>query len=213
MSVKSGKFITLEGGEGVGKSTNLSFVHNYLTNNRIPVLTTREPGGTEIAEKLRTILIEKNDEKLTDQAELLLVFAARAQHVEHVIKPALARGEWVLCDRFTDATFAYQGGGRGLPVSAIAWLETFVQQELRPDLTLLLDASSEIGMGRAKARNEHLDRFESERMAFFDQVRKSYLTRAALYPDRIAVINAESALEEVQNQIGQALANLIAKPQ
>ncbi len=210
MSNKAGKFITLEGGEGVGKSTNVAFIRDYLVSRNLSIVTTREPGGTEIAEKVRQLLLACDNEKLTDQAELLLIFAARAQHLEHVIKPALTQGKWVLCDRFTDATYAYQGGGRGMDVSAIAWLENYVQGDLRPDLTLLLDASSEVGMHRARSRGEKPDRFESERLAFFNQVRQSYLQQAKLNPDRIKIINAELELTDVQQAIVKALDELIA---
>ena len=131
-----GKFITLEGGEGVGKTTNLAFIKDYLEQHKITVVVTREPGGTPLAEKLRQLLLDKNNEAISDKAELLLIFAARAQHIKHVIEPALARGDWVLCDRFTDATYAYQGGGRNMRVSTITWLENLVQGNLKPDLTL-----------------------------------------------------------------------------
>ncbi|MBS4050539.1 MAG: dTMP kinase, partial [Methylomonas sp.] len=160
-----GRFITLEGGEGVGKSTNLQFIRHLLAQKQIDVVLTREPGGTELAEKIRQLLLEKHSESITPQAELLLVFAARAQHVQHVILPALAQGKWVLSDRFTDATYAYQGGGRNMDNRIIAWLESTVQGELRPDLTLLLDAPVETGLLRAQHRGK-LDRFESERRDF-----------------------------------------------
>ena len=145
-----GKFITLEGGEGVGKTTNLAFIKDYLQQHNIPVVVTREPGGTVLAEKIRHLLLDKDSEIISEQAELLLIFAARAQHIKHVIEPALAQGEWVLCDRFTDATYAYQGGGRNMRISTIEWLENLVQGNLRPDLTLLLDAPVEIGIERAR---------------------------------------------------------------
>ena len=140
-----GKFITIEGCEGVGKSTNMAFLKTHLTKNNISVVSTREPGGTYLAEKIRHILLEKDTETIAEPAELLLMFAARAQHIKHVIEPALAAGHWVISDRFTDATYAYQGGGRLMKVSTIAWLENWVQGSLRPDLTLLLDAPVEIG--------------------------------------------------------------------
>lgn len=208
MSVKTGKFITLEGGEGVGKSTNIAYVKYYLTERNIPVICTREPGGTGIAEKIRQLLLACEDEALTDAAELLLVFAARAQHLQHVIKPALAEGKWVVCDRFTDATYAYQGAGRGLDLAAIAWLENFVHAELRPDLTLLLDAPVETGMLRAKNRGNDFDRFESERLSFFSKVRQGYLQRARNSPERIKVIDAEQCLDTVQAAIATELSLL-----
>jgi dTMP kinase len=195
-----GKFITLEGGEGVGKSTNMAFIKNYLFQHKISVVVTREPGGTLLAEKLRQLLLDKNSEVISDQAELLMVFAARAQHIKHVIEPALAKGEWVLCDRFTDATYAYQGGGRNMRISAIEWLENMVQGTLRPDLTLLLDAPVEIGIERARSRAE-FDRFESEKISFFEQVRRAYLLQAELHPERIKLIKANQPLVDVQRAL------------
>lgn len=195
-----GKFITLEGGEGVGKSTNMAFIKNYLFQHKISVVVTREPGGTVLAEKLRQLLLDKNSEVISDQAELLMVFAARAQHIKHVIEPALAKGEWVLCDRFTDATYAYQGGGRNMRISAIEWLENMVQGALRPDLTLLLDAPVEIGIERARSRAE-FDRFESEKICFFEQVRRAYLLQAELHPERIKLIKANQPLVDVQRAL------------
>lgn len=200
----SGRFITLEGGEGVGKSTNLEFVRRYLQDKRIGVLVTREPGGTQVAEKIRQLLLEKSDEAITPNAELLLMFAARSQHVENVIRPALEQGRWVLCDRFTDATYAYQGGGRQMDIQIIDWLENTVQGTLRPDLTLLLDAPIELGMTRAQARGR-LDRFESEQRSFFERVRQAYLQRVKLNPERYRIIDAGLPLPSVQQQIRQAL--------
>ena len=163
-----GKFITLEGGEGVGKTTNLAFIKDYLEQHNISVVVTREPGGTKLAEKIRQLLLDKKSEAISEQAELLMMFAARAQHIKHVIEPALAQGKWVLCDRFTDATYAYQGGGRNMKISTIEWLENLVQGTLRPDLTLLLDAPVEIGIARVRERGA-LDRFELEKISFFEQ--------------------------------------------
>ncbi|MEQ1485100.1 dTMP kinase [Methyloglobulus sp.] len=208
MDIK-GKFITLEGGEGVGKTTNVPFIKNYLQNLNIPVVVTREPGGTRLAEKIRDLLLQSNDESLTSHAEILLMFAARAQHLNHVIKPALAEGHWVLCDRFTDATYAYQGGGRGMALETIGWLENFVQGDLRPDLTLLLDVPVEIGMTRAKNRGGDLDRFESEQLHFFNKVRQVYLQQAQQYPDRIKIIKADQPLDDVQEAIIGALKLLL----
>jgi dTMP kinase len=198
--MKKGLFITLEGGEGVGKSTNLVFIKQLLEDNGISVITTREPGGTILAEKIRQLLLENSDETISENTELLLMFAARSQHIYHVIKPALDQGQWVLCDRFTDATFAYQGGGRNMDVSMIEWLEQKVQGTVRPDLTLLLDAPVETGMNRAKSRGK-LDRFESEKHTFFEKVRKSYLQRAKKNPLQSKIINANQALDKVQNEI------------
>lgn len=195
-----GKFITLEGGEGVGKTTNMNFLKQYLDLHDIPVILTREPGGTRLAEQIRALLLQASDESITDQAELLLMFAARAQHVKQVIEPALHNGFWVICDRFTDATYAYQGGGRNMSAQAIQWLENFVQGSLRPDLTLLFDAPVEIGLQRAHRRGS-LDRIESETLAFFEQVRRAYLLQAKLEPERIKVIKSDQPLIDVQSEI------------
>ncbi len=195
-----GKFITLEGGEGVGKTTNLLFIKDYLEQHHIPVIVTREPGGTRLAEKIRALLLDKDSEAISEHAELLLMFAARAQHIKHVIEPALTRGSWVLCDRFTDATYAYQGGGRNMKISTIECLENLVQGNLRPDLTLLLDAPVEIGMERARERGM-LDRFELEKISFFEQVRRAYLLQAELHPERVKLIKANQPLSDVQRAI------------
>lgn len=203
-----GKFITLEGTEGVGKSTNLAFLKDFLEQRRIPVVVTREPGGTLLAEKIRHLLLDPHSEIITEQAELLLVFAARAQHIKHVIEPALAQGSWVLCDRFTDATYAYQGGGRNMKISTIEWLENMVQGHLRPDLTLLLDAPVEIGIERAQKRAA-LDRFEAEKLSFFEHVRRAYLLQLELYPERIKLIKANQPLADVQRAIADAMRLLL----
>ncbi|MEI6268691.1 MAG: dTMP kinase [Methylococcaceae bacterium] len=195
-----GKFITLEGGEGVGKTTNLIFIKDYLQQHAIPVVVTREPGGTVLAEKIRHLLLDKDSEAVSEHAELLMIFAARAQHIKHVIEPALAKGMWVLCDRFTDATYAYQGGGRNMRVSTIEWLENLVQGNLRPDLTVLLDAPVEIGIERARERGA-FDRFESEKTSFFEQVRRAYLLQAELHPERIKLIKASQPLADVQRAL------------
>lgn len=195
-----GRFITLEGGEGVGKSTNLVFIRDYLVQCGIKLVTTREPGGTGLAEQIRHWLLNKDGEAIAETTELLLMFAARAQHLKHVIEPALARGEWVLCDRFTDATYAYQGGGRKMNMDTIAGLEALVQGKLSPDLTLLLDTPIEIGLKRARIRGES-DRFEAEQHAFFERVRQAYLHQAARHADRIRIIRADRTLTDVQNDI------------
>lgn len=205
-----GRFITLEGGEGVGKSTNLQFAKAWLEMRGIVPVVTREPGGTGIAEKIRAILLEKADESLSEQAELLLVFAARAQHIRQVILPALQSGQWVLCDRFTDATYAYQGAGRRQDVATIEWLENCVQGDLRPDLTLLLDAPVEIGMRRARRRGA-ADRFEVERAEFFERVRQCYLSRAAQAPERYRVVDASRPLADVQGSLADELAGLLER--
>ena len=195
-----GKFITLEGGEGVGKTTNLIFIKDYLQQHAISVVVTREPGGTVLAEKIRHLLLDKDSEAISEHAELLMIFAARAQHIKHVIEPALAKGAWVLCDRFTDATYAYQGGGRNMRVSTIEWLENLVQGNLRPDLTVLLDTPVEIGIERARERGA-FDRFESEKISFFEQVRRAYLLQAELHPERIKLIKANQSLADVQRAL------------
>lgn len=195
-----GKFITIEGGEGVGKTTNISFIRNWLQSRGIDYLSTREPGGTPYGEDIRKLLLEHRDEKLDSITELLLIFASRAQHLAEVILPALERGTWVLCDRFTDATYAYQGGGRQLGLEKIAQLETFVQGSLRPDLTLILDIDPRHGMSRASRRGS-LDRFEQEEIAFFERVRNTYLELAMKHPERYRVIDASIPLEDVQQSI------------
>lgn len=206
--MQRGKFLTIEGTEGVGKSTNLAFVADWLRGRGIEVIVTREPGGTPLAEEIRSLLLSKRDESFDETAELLLVFAARAQHLAQVIKPALARGVWVLSDRFTDATYAYQGGGRGLSKATIEQLEQLVQGDLRPDLTLILDIDVELGLNRARQRGE-LDRFESEAVVFFERVRAAYRQRAESAPNRYALVDAGKTLDEVQIEIDQVLTRLI----
>lgn len=205
-----GRFITLEGGEGVGKSTNLEWVAQWLAARGVEVVRTREPGGTPRAEAIRELLLSaKADEPLDADAELLLVFAARAQHLAQRIRPALERGAWVLCDRFTDATFAYQGGGRGIALDRIAELERFVQRGLEPDLTLLLDmpvaAAQQRLQGRLAASGGSRDRFEQEQATFFEAVRHAYLARAAAAPQRMAVIDADAPLATVQARLSACL--------
>lgn len=205
-----GRFITLEGGEGVGKSTNMQWVAQWLTDRGIEVVCTREPGGTPRAEAIRELLLSAQaDEPLDTDAELLLVFAARAQHLTQQIRPALERGAWVLCDRFTDATFAYQGGGRGIDPGRIAELERFVQRGLAPDLTLLLDMPVAAAQQRVQARlaskGGSRDRFEQEHIAFFEAVRSAYLARAAAAPERIAIIEVDAPLATVQARLSHCL--------
>ncbi|OWV31483.1 thymidylate kinase [Halomonas campaniensis] len=215
MMSKRGRFITLEGGEGVGKSTNVGFVAECLEAEGLEVVRTREPGGTDRGEAIRALLLDPApQEPLHVDAELLLMFAARAQHLAEKILPALARGAWVVCDRFTDATFAYQGGGRGIPKERIAVLENFVQQGLSPDLTLLLDMPKEAARQRLESRlrdrHEQLDRFEQEQADFFQAVRDGYLARAEEAPERFAVIDAQYTLDKVQSQIRQVLLTKVA---
>jgi len=204
-----GKFITIEGGEGVGKSTNIAFIQSQLESKGIQCLITREPGGTPLAEEIREILIKNRDEIVVSETELLLMFAARAQHLHQKIMPALSEGKWVISDRFTDATYAYQSGGRGVSASKVGLLENFVQGDLRPDLTLLLDAPPEVGMARARGRGQ-LDRFEEEKSAFFDRVRHNYLSRAAAEPKRFKVVDATQILSAVQRDIAELLVELQA---
>lgn len=205
-----GRFITLEGGEGVGKSTNLKYIRETLEAAGIDVVETREPGGTQLGEALRGVLLGDQAEGICAEAELLTMFAARAEHLQKVIEPALAKGQWVLCDRFTDATFAYQGGGRGLPFERIEQIENWVQGSLRPDLTILLDAPVEVGMARAAARGE-ADRFEREPKAFFEAVRNAYRQRAEQHPERYAVADAAVNLAEVQSQLSDVLTRLLGR--
>lgn len=197
---EKGKFITLEGVEGVGKSTNLEVIKKFLELKEVEFIVTREPGGTPVAEEIRQLLLENREEKLYELSELLLIFAARSQHLEALIKPALNQGVWVLCDRFTDATYAYQGGGRNLSVDTIAALETLAQGELRPDLTFILDLDPEIGLDRASKRGA-LDRFEKEQVSFFQRVRATYLARALEEPERCRVIDAAAPIDEVEQQL------------
>nr|WP_262387480.1 dTMP kinase [Pseudomonas chlororaphis] len=201
-------FITLEGPEGAGKSTNREYLAERLRAAGIEVLLTREPGGTPLAERIREVLLTPGDEVMNPDTELLLVFAARAQHLAEVIRPALARGAVVLCDRFTDSTYAYQGGGRGLSVERIATLERFVQGELRPDLTLVFDLPVEVGLARASARGR-LDRFELEGRVFFDAVRQAYLKRAAADPARYLLVDASQPLSQVQQALDALLPKLL----
>ena len=210
MTEQTGVFITVEGIEGVGKTTNMAFIQDYLQSHQVSLRVTREPGGTPLAEQIRSLLLTSHDESLNDDAELLLVFAARAQHLSQLIKPALENGFWVLSDRFTDATYAYQGGGRGLSMQMIADLENAVQGELRPDLTLLLDVPVKVGLARAGQRGE-LDRFEREKQAFFEKVRETYLQRAAAEPERFCIIDASQPLAAVQADIKAVLKPFLAR--
>lgn len=201
---RRGRFITLEGIEGVGKSTHLKFIRSWLQKRGIPVLQTREPGGTPAAEKIRDWLLNTANNQLPAISEVLLMFAARASHVQQVIQPALASGRWVLCDRFADASYAYQGGGRQLPEKQIVQLERMVLKGLKPDLTLLLDAPVEVGLRRVQQRGRR-DRFEREQRAFFERVRRSYLRRARYEPRRIQVISADVGVREVRQAIVSVL--------
>ncbi len=202
--MKKGSFITLEGTEGVGKTTQLAYVEQLLLDTGHDLIVTREPGGTALGEGIRSLLLDKIYTGMASDTELLMMFAARAEHLDKVIKPALAAGKTVLSDRFTDASFAYQGYGRKIDLGRISALEDFVQGDLRPDLTILLDAPVEIGLERAGKRSK-ADRFETEQATFFNDVRHGYLQMAELFPQRYRVIDASKGLEAVQAQIRQLL--------
>jgi dTMP kinase len=202
------KFITLEGAEGVGKTTNMEYIKSLLDKTGIDCIETREPGGTPLGEALRRTLLGEEFSGMADDTELMLMFAARAEHVAKIICPALKKGKWVLCDRFTDSTFAYQGGGRRLNMERIAGLEQWVLGELKPDLTLLLDAPVEVGRERAGKRSAP-DRFEQERDAFFNRVRETYLQRAKNDPERIKIIDAAGDLASVKCQVKNILAGYL----
>jgi dTMP kinase len=199
-----GRFITVEGIEGVGKTTNIDFIHAQLQAAGRDVVVTREPGGTPLGEAIRGLLLDPAYTGMDSTCELQLMFAARAEHLASVVWPALEKGQWVLCDRFTDATYAYQGGGRGIDTGVIARLEALVQGDFRPDLTLLLDVPVEVGLARAGKRGA-LDRFEQEKVSFFERVRKSYLEMAESSPDRYRVVDASLPLDDVQRQIATIL--------
>ncbi len=196
-----GRFITLEGIEGVGKTTQTKVIAERLRRSGCTVVETREPGGTPLGEAIRALLLQRVETSMSVDAELLLVFAARAEHLDKVIRPALARGHWVVSDRYTDASYAYQGGGRKAPRARIQMLEDYVQGPLRPDLTLLLDAPIDTALGRLSERAGGADRFEAEGRAFFEEVRATYLARARADPDRIRVIAADGPIETVGEQI------------
>ena len=205
-----GKFITIEGTEGVGKTTNIEFIQHWLNRRGVEFVSTREPGGTPLAEEVRELLLTPREEKVGDSTELLLMFAGRAQHLDQVILPALDSGTSVLCDRFTDASYAYQGFGREMDCSLITELEQIVQGDLRPDLTLILDIPVEIGLKRASERSAP-DRFEQEQIEFFDRVRQGYLKIAEENPERCAVIDASQSLDEVQASIEVVLENFYSQ--
>jgi dTMP kinase len=211
-SVATGRFITFEGGEGVGKSTQVRRAAEWLRTLGLEVVMTREPGGTPRAETLRRVLLERSDESMPQSCELLLMFAARASHLAGLIEPAVARGAWVLCDRFTDATYAYQGGGRGMPVEHIDALVRLVHPHRQPDLTVLLDAPVSVGLARARVRNgaEGPDRFETEQAAFFERVRSVYLARARSEPGRFRVVDATVDVAQVESVVRAAFAGLLA---
>ena len=205
-----GRFVTFEGGEGAGKSTLIERARQWLCQHGYEVVMTREPGGTALAESIRDMVLHGKTERLCATAELLLVFAARAQHLEELIRPALQAGKLVLCDRFTDATWAYQGGGRGMPALLIQTLEQSVHGDLQPDLTILLDVPVALGLARIAGRGE-ADRIEREPDEFFERVRQAYLERAAAYPERFLVVDAAPEQSLVWSQLERGLAERIAQ--
>ncbi len=204
-----GKFITIEGIEGAGKSTQLTFIKKYLAEKNQLLVVTREPGGTKLGEQIRELLLTPRSEGMAVDTELLLMFAARAEHIQQVIKPALAQNKWVLSDRFTDATFAYQGGGRGIAQHRINEIANWTLQGLQPDLTLLFDLPVEVGQQRVLSRNQGIDRFEQEKIDFFQKVRDCYLERAQQEPERIKIIDANQSIASIQNQISIILDTLL----
>ena len=203
----SGQFITIEGIECVGKSTNAKFIENTLNKKGYKTLVTREPGGSGVGEKIRNILLFENKETLSPMTELLLLFAAREKHINEIIKPALRQGTWVICDRFTDASFAYQGFGRELGFDKVNALKSLIQKDFEPELTILLDAPLEIITSRRKLNPN--DRFESEDKAFFERVRNGYLELANIFDERVTVIDASKDIQEVQDQIRILINNLV----
>ncbi len=203
--VMRGKFVTLEGIEGVGKSTQVATVRDYLASQKIDVITTREPGGTLLAERLRALLLATDLPPMDPVTELTLMFAARAEHLAQIILPGLRRGQWVISDRFIDASYAYQGAGRGVPELKISTLDKLIVGEEQPSLTLLLDAPVAVGLARAAARRGAADRFEQEKVDFFERVRACYLTRAQAEPERFCVINANQPEKQVSEAVRAAL--------
>lgn len=208
-----GKFISLEGGEGAGKTTSRAYISAFLRQRGITVLETREPGGTEVSEAIRGLLLDNRLPTMHADTELLLIFAARNEHLQRTIIPALQAGVWVVCDRFTDATYAYQGSGRGLSQQRIASLETWVQGSLRPDYTFLFDIDVAIGMRRVRERSQQLgkavDRFEQENLGFFERIRAAYLNRAQQYPKQYRLIDAGQDLPKVQQQLATTLQSIL----
>ena len=199
-----GKFITIDGLEGAGKSTQIDFIKKYLSDRNRDVFLTREPGGTDLGERLRVLLLDKNIDAMNPDTELLLMFAARNEHVKKVIVPKLEQGVWVISDRFTDASYAYQGGGRGIPLERIGELEKWTLQDFVPDMTFLLDLDVELGLSRVEQRGEK-DRFEEEHRDFFNKVREIFSNRASKYPERIKLIDASKNIDETSSQIKKIL--------
>ena len=205
--MQRGKFITIDGVEGAGKSTQITFICDYLKAKGVNVILTREPGGTDVGEKIRTLLLSNSTGKMHADTELMLMFAARNEHIQNKIMPALKQGDWVLSDRFTDASYAYQGGGRGLDVERIAQLEQWVLQDFTPDMTLLLDVPVEIGMSRVESRGKK-DRIELEATDFFNRVRQAYIDRSEQFPDRIKLIDSSQTVDHTKQQIKVILDSL-----
>ncbi|MED5509173.1 MAG: dTMP kinase [Pseudomonadota bacterium] len=206
----NGKFISIEGIEGAGKSTQLSFIRDFLETRGKRVVVSREPGGTELGEQIRELLLAPREDGMSEDAELLLMFAARAEHIHQVIKPALERGDWVLCDRFVDATFAYQGGGRGIDRNRIETISDWTLKGLETDLTLLFDLPVAVGQSRVIKRQQEKDRFEQEKAAFFEKIRDCYLQRAEAEPQRIKCIDASRDIEAIQSQLAGILTELLS---
>ena len=206
-----GKFISIEGIEGAGKSTQIQFIKTYLERFNQTVVVTREPGGTPLAEEIRELLLKPREERMSDDTELLLMFAARAQHINQVILPALSEGKWVVSDRFVDATFAYQGAGRGIHEERIAALSEWTLAGLKTDLTLLFDLPVEVGQQRVNQRLLQKDRFEQEKTDFFEKIRHCYLERAAAEPERIQIIDAKKSITAIEQQVSNILDKLLKK--
>lgn len=206
---RPGRLITLEGGDGVGKTTHIELLLAYLVEKGISVIKTREPGGTALGEAIRQVLLQ-NELEIDAETEMMVLFAVRSQHLATVLRPAIEKGQWILCDRFTDATFAYQGGGRGIPFERISQLEAFVQRDFQPDLTLLLDLPIETGLARTTRRGGSGDRFEKQSLAFKERVRTAYLQRQLDNPDRIQRIDATGSIEEIQETLRDHIEALIA---
>lgn len=204
--MKPGKFITVEGLDGAGKTTHMGYIEDRIRDAGAPLVSTREPGGTELGERIRSMLLDRGDLSITSRSELMLIFASRVQHIEQVVRPALDAGTWVLCDRFTDATYAYQGGGRELPEDRIRILEDWVQEGLQPDLTLLFDATVESAGRRTRSRGAGRDHFERQGRDFKTAVRQQYLERADRFPGRIRVIDSNGSIENVRGRVDRALA-------
>jgi dTMP kinase len=205
----NGKFISIEGIEGAGKSTQISFIRTFLEEQGKRVVVTREPGGTDLGEQIRELLLMPREGGMSEDAELLLMFAARAEHIHRVIKPALERGDWVISDRFVDATFAYQGGGRGIPQERIQQVSDWTLNGLQTDLTLLFDLPVELGQSRVAKRQQEKDRFEQEKATFFEKIRQCYLQRAAAEPERMKIIDASHDIDAIQMQLTNILTKML----